>query len=174
MQAALGRGHTRYWAAERPARQARRAAVRNAAAAQIEGLTDREFLIAGAIAYWCEGAKSKPHRRNDRVTFINSDPVLIRFFLRFLDSTGTPRTDLSFRIYIHQSADVPAAQRFWLEITEAAAGQFRTPTLKRHNPKTVRKNVGGDYHGCLRIDVNRSADLYRKIEGWAAAIMSGG
>jgi hypothetical protein len=165
-------GTRRYWAAERPARQARRAAVRDAAAAQIGGLTDREFLIAGAIAYWCEGAKSKPHRRSDRVIFINSDPVLIRFFLRFLDSTGTPRTDLSFRIYIHQSADVPAAQRFWLEITEAAAGQFRTPTLKRHNPKTVRKNVGEDYHGCLRIDVHRSADLYRKIEGWAAASMA--
>jgi hypothetical protein len=35
----------------------------------------------------------------------------------------------------------------------------------------VRKNVGEDYHGCLRIDVYRSADLYRKIEGWAASSM---
>jgi hypothetical protein len=40
---------------------------------------------------------------------------------------------------------------------------------KHHNPKTMRKNVGEDYHGCLRIDVHRGADLYRKIEGWAAA-----
>jgi hypothetical protein len=71
----------------------------------------------------------------------------------FLDATGTARTDLSFRIYIHESADVEAAQWFWLEITEATADQFRTPTLKRHNPRTVRKNVGEDYHGCLRIDV---------------------
>jgi hypothetical protein len=105
------------------------------------------------------------------VTFINSDPDLIRFFLRFLDATGTVRTDLSFRIYIHESADVASAQRFWLETTKAPAGQFRTPTLKRHNPKTVRKNVGEDYHGCLRIDVRHSADLYRKIEGWAASSM---
>jgi len=35
----------------------------------------------------------------------------------------------------------------------------------------VRKNVGEDYHGCLRIDVYRSADLYRQIEGWAASSM---
>jgi hypothetical protein len=165
-------GSRGYWETERPAREARRAAVREASAAQIGGLTDRELLIAGAIAYWCEGAKNKPHRRSDRVIFINSDPTLIRFFLRFLDATGTARTDLSFRIYIHESADVASAQRFWLEITGAPAGQFRTPTLKRHNPKTVRKNVGEDYHGCLRIDVNRSADLYRKIEGWAAASMA--
>ena len=164
-------GARRYWAAERPVREARRAAVREAAATQIGDLTSRELLIAGAIAYWCEGAKSKSHRRSDRVTFINSDPDLIRFFLRFLDVTGTARTNLSFRIYIHESADVAAAQRFWLEITEAPADQFCTPTLKRHNPKTVRKNVGEDYHGCLRIDVYRSADLYRQIEGWAASSM---
>ena len=46
-------GARRYWAAERPAREARRAAAREAAAAQIGELTDRELLIAGAIAYWC-------------------------------------------------------------------------------------------------------------------------
>jgi transcriptional regulator with XRE-family HTH domain len=165
-------GARRYWAAERPAREALRSAVRQAAAAQIGDLTDRELLIAGAIAYWCEGAKSKPHRRSDRVAFINSDPDLIRFFLRFLDATGTTRTSLSFRIYIHENADADAAQRFWLEITEAMPDQFLTPVLKRHHPKTIRKKVGDDYHGCLRIDVYRGADLYRKIEGWAAASMA--
>jgi len=165
-------GARRYWAAERPVREARHAAVRESAAAEIGELTDRELLIAGAIAYWCEGAKSKPHRRSDRVIFTNSDPALIRFFLRFLDAAGAQRPDLSFRIQIHENADVQAAERFWLEVTEATVDQFATPTLKRHNPKTVRKNVGETYHGCLRIDVRNSADLYRKIEGWAAAIMA--
>jgi transcriptional regulator with XRE-family HTH domain len=165
-------GSQRYWEAERPVREARRASERAAAAAQIGDLTDRERLIAGAIAYWCEGAKSKPHRRSERVIFTNSDPSLIRFFLRFLDAAGTPPTDLSFRICIHENADAESAQRFWLEITGARRDQFRTPTLKRHNPKTVRKNTGVDYHGCLRIDVSRSSGLYRRIEGWAEAIMS--
>jgi transcriptional regulator with XRE-family HTH domain len=167
-------GTRRYWAAERPVREAQRMAVRDAAAAEIGTLSRRELRIAGAIAYWCEGGKSKPHRRSDRVMFINSDPALIRFFLRFLDAAGTPRTDLSFRVYIHANADVESAQRFWLEVTEATVDQFATPTLKRHNPKTVRKNVGDTYHGCVRIDVHRSADLYRKIEGWAAATMADG
>jgi hypothetical protein len=164
-------GAHRYWATERPVREAQRMAVRDAAAAEIGALSRRELRIAGAIAYWCEGGKSKPHRRSDRVIFINSDPALIGFFLRFLDAAGTPRTDLSFRVYIHENADVESAQRFWLEVTGATIDQFATPTLKRHNPKTVRKNVGDTYHGCLRIDVHRSADLYRKIEGWASASM---
>ena len=126
---------------------------------------------ARAIAYWCEGTKNKPHRRDDRVAFMNSDPSLIRFFLRFLDTAGTPRTDLAFRVFIHESADVESAQRFWLEITGAPPEQFLTPTLKRHNPATVRKNVGENYHGCLRVDVHRGADLYHRIEGWVSASM---
>ena len=64
-----------------------------------------------------------------------------------------------------------SAQRFWMEVTEASLDQFLNPTLKRHNPKTVRKNVGENYHGCLRIDVCRGADLYRRVEGWAQAVM---
>jgi transposase len=165
-------GAHRYWAAERPVRAAARATTCAAAAAEIGALTDRELLIAGAIAYWCEGGKSKPHRPSDRVTFINSDPALIRFFLRFLDVAGTPRTRLRFRVYIHENADAAAAQQFWLDVTGATADQFATPTLKHHNPVTVRKNVSESYRGCLRVDVSRSADLYRRIEGWASASMA--
>jgi hypothetical protein len=100
--------------------------------------------------------------------------TLVRFFLRFLEVTGTPRADAIFRVCIHESADVESAQRFWLKVTGASPEQFRRPTLKRHNPKTLRTNVGEAYHGCLRIDVRRSGGLYRKIEAWAAGIMSAG
>ncbi|MDQ2816031.1 MAG: hypothetical protein M3Z75_30375 [Actinomycetota bacterium] len=167
-------GVERYWAAERPAREARRTAAREAAAAQIGDLSDREILIAGAIAYWCEGTKNKPHRRSDRVVFMNSDPSLIRFFLRFLAETATAPEDLAFRVYIHENADARSAELFWLEVTGAKPEQFHPPALKRHHPKTGRLNVGENYHGCLRIEVNRGSGLYRKIEGWAEAITSGG
>jgi hypothetical protein len=165
-------GTRRYWAAQRQAKEASRAAARAAAAAVIGDLTDRELVIAGAIAYWCEGSKNRPGPWNDHVAFTNSDPALIQFFLRFLKATRTPREDVTFRVYIHESADVEAAQRFWLEVTRASPDQFRTPTLKRHNPKTVRKNVGEGYHGCLRIDVRHSSSLYHRIEAWAEAITS--
>ena len=165
-------GVRKYWAVQGPIREAEREAISAAAAAQIGQLNDREILIAGAIAYWCEGAKNKPYRRSDRVTFLNSDPALIKFFLRFLEAAGIGREDLVYRVQIHETADAEAAQRFWLDVTQTHPAQFRRPTLKRHNPKTVRKNTGGDYHGCLRIDVLRSCALYRQIEGWATAAMS--
>jgi transcriptional regulator with XRE-family HTH domain len=162
----------RYWEAERPARQAEREAARAVAAAEIGTLTDRELLIAGAIAYWCEGSKWKPHNPQERVTFINSDPGLIAFFLRFLQAAGIAKSSLTYRVHIHECADAEAAERFWLGVTQAEPHQFLRTTLKRHNPKTVRRNVGEGYYGCLRIDVRRSADLYRRIEGWAHAVMS--
>ena len=167
-------GVRRYWAAERPVREAQREAARAAAAAQIGPLNEREVLIAGAIAYWCEGAKNKPYRRSDRVVFMNSDPALIGLFLRFVETAGVGRDKLIYQVHIHESADVDAAQKFWLDVTGADAGQFRRPTLKRHNPRTVRKNTGSDYHGCLRLEVRRSVGLYRKIEGWATAAMLAG
>ncbi len=159
-----------YWAVERPRREAVRAAISAAAANQIGSLSDREILIAGAIAYWCEGSKNKPHRRNDRVTFINSDPQLIRFFLRFLRVVGVSQDRVVFRLSIHENADVASAQDFWVDVAGADPAQFRRPSLKRHKPATVRANTGDGYHGCLRIDVLRSAALYRQIEGWYNAL----
>ena len=165
-------GVRRYWVKERPIREAQREAVRAAAAAEIGALTDREILITGAIAYWCEGAKNKPYLRQDRVIFTNSDPMLITFFMRFLEIAGISPDRLIYRVHIHETADVEAAQKYWLQVTGAKPDQFRRTVLKRHNPVTVRKNVGDMYHGCLRIDVRTSAVLYRKIEGWVQAAVS--
>jgi transposase len=165
-------GVSSYWQAEGLRREARRQAVSEAAADEIGTLTDREILIAGAIAYWCEGCKSKPHRPSEEIAFINSDPQLIRFFMTFLAAAGVSRERLICRLMIHESADAAAAQKFWQHITQLPVEQFRRPTLKRHNPTTVRKNTGENYHGCLVIRVRQSAELYRLIEGWAAAAMA--
>lgn len=165
-------GYRRYYQARRSVQKAQRVAEVSEAAAEVGSLTDREILIAGAIAYWCEGTKDKPYRQAGRVDFINNDPALISFFLKFLESIGVRPEDLIFRMYIHENADVESAQQYWLELTGAPPDQFRPPVLKHHNPKTVRKNTGDNYRGCLRIDVRRSSRLYRKIEGWAAAVMS--
>ena len=94
------------------------------------------------------------------------------FFLRFLAVAGVTSERLICRVHIHESADVAAAQRYWQGVTGLADDQFREPTLKRHNPKTIRKNTGDDYHGCLVINVRQSARLYRQIEGWAHAAMA--
>jgi hypothetical protein len=108
------------------------------------------------------------------VAFINSDPALIKFFQLFLREAGVEPSQVTFRVHIHETADVAAAEQFWRGVTAADPAQFQRTTLKRHNPRTVRKNVGADYHGCLVVRVRQSADLYLRIEGRVRAAMACG
>jgi predicted transcriptional regulator len=161
-----------YWAAERPRREAAREAIRAEAQERTGQLSARDVLVAGAIAYWCEGTKSKPYRRSNRVIFMNSDPRLIRFYLGFLRLAKVSQDQLAFQLSIHETADVVSAQEFWRQVTRADAAQFRPPNLKSHNPRTVRINTGEAYRGCLRVEVLRSGCLYQQIEGWCEAVMA--
>jgi hypothetical protein len=165
-------GVRRYWAAENPAREAARAAISAAAAAQIGELTNREIILAGAIAYWCEGAKSKPYRIDEYVRFMNSDPGLVMFFLRFLDKAGVSRQRVRFRVHIHESADVEAATSYWASVTSAAPDQFGRPVIKRHTPRITRRGDNAEYYGCLQVSVAKSSKLYREISGWAHGVMT--
>ncbi|MFB8133430.1 hypothetical protein [Streptomyces mirabilis] len=146
--------------------------TKRAAAAAIGKLTDRELFLVGVGLYWAEGAKDKPYSRREQVLFVNSDPGMISVFLAWLDLLQVERERLRFRVMIHESADVPAAERFWADHVGADGSSFNKSTLKKHNPKTVRKNVGDNYRGCLVIHVLQSADLYRRIEGaWYGIVL---
>ncbi|GAB2925791.1 hypothetical protein GCM10027280_11340 [Micromonospora polyrhachis] len=153
------------WAPYREERDQSRAAVRAEAAEQVGPLDDRDLLLLGAAIYWSEGAKSKPWRRSERIQLINSDVRLLALFLRFLESIGVDRTVPSYRVSIHESADVEAAVAWWIEALDLPADRFHPATLKRHQPKTVRRNTGVDYRGCLIIDVPQSRKVYWLIEG---------
>ncbi|MET9256690.1 hypothetical protein [Streptomyces sp. NPDC003717] len=150
----------------RDAQDEERERIRADAAREAGTLSDRELFMAGVALYWAEGSKSKPYDRRERVVFVNSDPGVIHVYLAWLDLLEVSRDRLGFRILIHESADVEAAQGYWAGLVGVDAATFMRPTLKRHNPKTVRKNTGDDYHGCLVVTVARGAELYNRIEGW--------
>jgi transcriptional regulator with XRE-family HTH domain len=146
--------------------------TKRAAAADIGKLSDRELFLVGVGLYWAEGAKDKPYSRREQVLFVNSDPGMISVFLAWLDLLQVERERLRFRVMIHESADVPGAEHYWADHVGADGGSFNKTTLKKHNPKTVRKNVGDTYRGCLVIYVLQSADLYRRIEGaWYGIVL---
>jgi transcriptional regulator with XRE-family HTH domain len=156
----------------RAAQDEERRQTRESAAREVGELTDRELFLAGVALYWAEGAKSKPYDRRERVVFVNSDPGVIQVYLAWLDLLGVSRERLGFRVLIHESADVEGAQHFWADVVGAGPSAFAKPTLKKHNPKTIRRNTGDGYHGCLVVTVARSADLYNRIEGWWSGIVA--
>lgn len=150
---------------------ARDARLREETAEWTGDLSRRELRLIGALAYWCEGATSKPWRTSREVLFINSDPSLIRLFLAWLDEMEVDRSRLSYRVSIHESANANAAVEFWAQLAGVSPAAFRRSTLKRHNPSTVRKNTEASYHGCLIVRVARSADLYREVVGLVEAVV---
>ncbi|MFF6872128.1 helix-turn-helix domain-containing protein [Streptomyces sp. NPDC007910] len=141
----------------------------------VGALSDRELFIAGVTLYWAEGTKDKTYRRREVLQFINSDPNVITLYLRWLDLLGVTPDRLRFRVGIHESADVAEAERFWAELAGVDASTFQRATLKRHNPKTVRKNTAEAYRGCLVVYVTGGSELYRRMEGaWYGIVEAAG
>ncbi|MER5477089.1 hypothetical protein ABT026_08910 [Streptomyces sp. NPDC002734] len=161
----------RAWEARLQIREAERQQTKEAARREIGALSERELFIAGVALYWAEGSKDKPYARRERVVFVNSDPGVIRTYLAWLRLVGTPRERLRFAVMIHEGADAQAAEAYWAELTGSDASAFYKTTLKRHNPKTARRNTGENYRGCLVVYVLQAADLYRRIEGaWCGIV----
>ncbi|MGQ4515188.1 hypothetical protein [Streptomyces sp. DW26H14] len=161
------------WDHELAIRDEERTRTKEAAKAEIGRLTDRELFMAGVALYWAEGSKDKPYARREILQFINSDPDVIRFYLSWLELLGVERARMRFRVCIHESADVAEAERFWARLAGVEPGSLQRATLKKHNPKTRRKNVAEAYRGCLVIYVTGSAELYRRMEGAWYGIVSG-
>jgi predicted transcriptional regulator len=162
--------YLRQAASVRAASRARHERLIQEAAAEIGTLSRRELFLAGVVAYWAEGSKTKPWGPRCSASFINSDPGMIRLFIEWANLVGIPFHDLSFRLSIHESADLTAAHAFWSRVVGISPHQFQRATLKRHNPRTARKNVGKTYVGCLIITVRRSTDLNSRIAGWFQGI----
>ncbi|GIF10937.1 hypothetical protein Ate01nite_09690 [Actinoplanes teichomyceticus] len=158
------------WDSFRQERDQEQEAVWRQTADEIGALTDREVLLIGAVAYWCEGTKSKPWARKDLLVFINSDPGLLETYLRFLELGGYRIDELSYRVSIHETADAEAAADWWAQRLVVPRDCFRKPTIKRHVPLTRRGNVGDDYHGCLTVVAPRSRHLYWRMEGVVRAV----
>lgn len=142
------------------------------AGASLQEVDARDLMIAFAISYWCEGAKRKPWTRTERLTWVNSDPALVRLFLEGLRLLGVTDDRISCQVHIHESGNEPSARAWWEQVTDLPSECFRPSTLKRHNPRTVRRNVAEEYRGCLAIRVRRSRELYLIVRGLVEGLTS--
>jgi len=116
-----------------------------------------------ALLYWCEGAKD-PSRG---INFVNSDPSVIRSFLRLFRESFEMR-EKKFRIALHlHEYHKPRTQlRFWSKITNVPVEQFIRPYLKPNTGKRFRKN----YPGCVSVRYH-NADIARQLLTTAKAFL---
>ncbi len=149
--------------------------IKSKAKKEIGVLNRKELWLIGIALYWGEGAKEKEHKPGSSINLMNSDPRMIQIFLSWLkDCCGVTRDRIRFEIYVHEShiRRIQEIQNYWAQVTGFSPKDFSKVYYKRHNPKTMRKNVGNLYQGILRVKVTASSSLLRKITGWTEGIVA--
>ncbi|MDP3015100.1 MAG: hypothetical protein Q8N28_01670 [bacterium] len=148
--------------------------IKNKAISEIKNISNRELWLIGVSLYWAEGSKSKPHNISQGVTFSNSDPMMIKVFMEWLRKIlKIPENDIKYEIYIHENSKnkVVDSIQYWSKITKASQNKFKYVYFKRNKVNTKRKNTNENYYGLVRILVNKSTNLNRKISGWIEGIL---
>ncbi len=139
----------------------------------IENLSKQELRLIGTALYWAEGSKAKKLRPSSGLDFGNSDPRMIKLYIKWLiDIVLVTRDRIKLSLYVHETAKcrVKDIKNNWSQVTGFPESAITYVYYKKHNPKTVRKNTGDSYWGLLRIRVSRSTDLNRKVMGWIEGI----
>lgn len=118
--------------------------------------TKNSMQLYCAILYWAEGGKFT----DTHLEFTNSDPQMIRFFLKLLrKGFNINEEKLKANIHLHEYHNELKQKRFWCNVTKVPFSQFNKSYLKPHTRKRIRPN----YSGCVRI-CYYSADVARKIK----------
>lgn len=96
-----------------------------------------------AFLFWAEGAKELNH-----VTFINSDPKMVKTFLiLFRSSFDLDERKFRILVHLHEYHEEKEILKYWSEVTGIPLNQFNRSYLKPH----TGKNKHDGYRGCVSI-----------------------
>ncbi|MEY2473727.1 MAG: hypothetical protein QOK28_3056 [Actinomycetota bacterium] len=131
---------------------------------RIGELSEREFLVAGAALYAGEGGKT-----DGAVTFPNSDPRMLVFFLAWLRHFfDIEESRLRLRLYLHEGLDLVAASQYWAALTGIPLTQHTKPYRAKAGP-SIRK--AKHPMGCPRVDYQCSR-THREIMGLVSGLLT--
>jgi hypothetical protein len=106
---------------------------------------ETELFVAGVCLFSGEGTKSLLARK---VELVNSDPVVIRIFLRFLKAIGVPAKEVVFRIQTDKRR-MTSAKRYWKNVLGIPRSQFRSPIIKKRDGRDGRTSLVVMYSNTL-------------------------
>ncbi len=135
------------------------------ASKKTEKLSKRDLFIAGISLYWAEGFK---HKAEGRIGFCNSDPVMMKFMVRFLkDYLGVTDSEISPRLTVNSEFKnhVQDIEKFWSNFLKIPINQFTKPFFQKTKTKKHYEHPE-NYHGVLRIHVRKSSKLLLEMRGY--------
>ncbi|MBI1866509.1 MAG: hypothetical protein HY005_01560 [Candidatus Staskawiczbacteria bacterium] len=147
--------------------------IKDKARKEIGKLSKRELWLIGIALYWAEGSKEKEYRPGAGIKFTNSDPMMIKIFLKWLfEVANISKEKIYLDIIIHENNKnrLEEVISYWSEYTGFSKESFKRIYFKNNKIKIHRKNIGNNYFGLLRIIVREGSTLNRKIQGWTEGI----
>lgn len=121
-------------------------------------LNNRELFVAGLFLYWGEGTKC----RRDGLSISNSDPSVIKFFIRWLSkSLDVPKKRMRVGLHLYKDMDINKEMDFWSRTLKIPLSQFIRPYIKKTSSNRIN-HKGGFGHGTCNVRIN-SVPLAEKI-----------
>lgn len=143
--------------------------IHSEAQAEVAHLINNPLWLTGVLLYWAEGSKEKEYQPGSRVDFTNSDPFMLKLFLKWLSEIcNISMSDVRFEIYIHENSKnrLGVVTQYWSKRLGVPRKFFKNVYFKKNIIKTRRKNIGKNYYGVLKLRVKASSTLNRRIAGW--------
>lgn len=127
---------------------------------------EEKLKIAAIMLYWAEGDKNLTkmvRKRGATVDLGNSDPEMIKLFLKFLrEICGVDKKRLRVKLYCYANQDVEALKRYWHRIINIPLTQFQKPYIRKDfSSEKIGKTEYGVAHICYS-----DKKLFLQIQDW--------
>jgi len=145
--------------------------TRQEAAHDINSLTKKDLVILGAALYWAEGYKRLQVRNGREITahavsLTNSDPLLVRAFIRFLrEYCEVPITKIKMglRMFKHQNEN--HLKRYWHKATGIPLENFQKTYLGISKSSMGKRPFNRLEYGIVQVVV-ADTKLFHRIMGY--------
>ena len=157
------RGLLKYSETKRKERMERNVLQKQEGVIALGTLSDRDILMVGLGLYWGEGYKYE----NGEFGFTNSNPLIIRFYLKWLKLWKVEKDSLIFRLTLNEffRKEENNIKNFWINFLCVKESQFSKTTFIQTSLKKASKRNIKKYKGILRVKVRKGTALRNKILG---------
>ena len=136
----------------------------------IQDISKRELWLMGIILYWRENFSKEDDKELQKgVRFTNSDPYLIKLFLKWLYDIGElTKKEIKFEIFIKKDSKdvIDKAISYWSKATSFPKKHFKHIYFFRRVVLKKEKTSKRYSYGLLQVRVKASSMLARQISGW--------
>ena len=100
---------------------------------------DKQLKLIGVAIYWAEGYKSE---KAVCVDLANSDPDMIRVFMKFLRNVcGIDEKKLRVLLYCHDQQKIPELIAYWSRLTKISPKFFTKPYVPKRSSSSNHREM---------------------------------